>query len=85
MTETQDKYLVAAKQLVEDLGQRLDLDASVRLWDGTLIPLGSNVKSDLAITISSPGVISSILRRPTLDRLIRAELENAGAARAAAP
>lgn len=71
MTETQDKYLVAAKQLVEDLGQRLDLDASVRLWDGTLIPLGSNVKSDLAITISSPGVISSILRRPTLDRLIR--------------
>ncbi len=71
MTETQDKYLVAAKQLVEDLSRHLELDASVRLWDGTLVPLGSKVKSDLAITIASPGVITSLLRRPSLDRLIR--------------
>ena len=71
MTGTQDKYLVAAKQLAEDLSQHLELDASVRLWDGTLVPLGSEVKSDLAITIASPGVITSLLRRPSLDRLIR--------------
>lgn len=71
MTETQDKYLVAAKQLAEDLSQHLELDASVRLWDGTRVPLGSEVQSDLAITIASPGVITSLLRRPSLDRLIR--------------
>ena len=55
MTETSDKHHAAAKALVEDLSRHLDLDASVRLWDGTLVPLGSNVKSDLAITIASPG------------------------------
>jgi cyclopropane-fatty-acyl-phospholipid synthase len=71
MTETSDKHLAAAKALVEDLSRHLDLDASVRLWDGTLVPLGSDVKSDLAITIASPGVIASLLRHPTLDRLIR--------------
>lgn len=66
-----DKYLAAARELASDLGRILDINASVRLWDGTLIPLGSSVTSPLAITIASPGVISSLLRRPTLDRLIR--------------
>jgi cyclopropane-fatty-acyl-phospholipid synthase len=66
-----DRQLAAARQLVDDLARHLDLDLSVRLWDGTLVPLGSRVESRLAITIGSPGVISSLLRRPTLDRLIR--------------
>jgi cyclopropane-fatty-acyl-phospholipid synthase len=57
--------------LVADLAQHLDLDVSVRLWDGSLVPLGSRQANGLAITIASPGVISSLLRRPTLDRLIR--------------
>ncbi len=71
MTAVQDRQLAAARQIAEDLTHHLDLDLSVRLWDGTLIPLGANVESGLAITIASPGVISSLLRRPTLDRLIR--------------
>lgn len=69
--DSQDKHLAAARALVEDLSKHLDLNASVRLWDGTVVPLGQNVDTELAITIGSPGVISSLLRRPTLDRLIR--------------
>jgi cyclopropane-fatty-acyl-phospholipid synthase len=71
MTTTRDRQLAAARQMVEDLARHLDVDACVRLWDGTLVPLGSRTESGLAITIASPGVISSLLRRPTLDRLIR--------------
>lgn len=71
MNEPQDKKLAAARALVEDIARHLDLDCSVRLWDGTLVPLGERVASPLAITIASPGVISSLLRRPSLDRLIR--------------
>lgn len=71
MKPSQDKKLNAARQLVADLGRHLDLDVSVRLWDGSLVPLGSKTANGLAITIASPGVISSLLRRPTLDRLIR--------------
>jgi cyclopropane-fatty-acyl-phospholipid synthase len=71
MTGNGDRQLAAARELAQDLARHLDLDVSVRLWDGTLVPLGSHVESGLAITIGSPGVISSLLRRPTLDRLIR--------------
>lgn len=71
MEKPHDKRLTAARALAEDLASHLDLDCSVRLWDGSLVPLGRNVASQLAITISSPGVISSLLRRPSLDRLIR--------------
>ncbi|MGA7329541.1 MAG: cyclopropane-fatty-acyl-phospholipid synthase family protein [Rhodomicrobium sp.] len=65
------RQLVAARMLAEELGRRLQIDASLRLWDGSLVPLGPGPHSKLAITIGSPGVISSILRRPTLDRIIR--------------
>jgi cyclopropane-fatty-acyl-phospholipid synthase len=71
MEKPHDRRLTAARALAEDLASHLDLDCSVRLWDGSLVPLGRNVASQLAITISSPGVISSLLRRPSLDRLIR--------------
>jgi cyclopropane-fatty-acyl-phospholipid synthase len=66
-----DKQLKAARALIEAVGDALDLDASVRLWDGSVIPLGRSVKSPLMLTIAGPGVVSSALRRPSLDRLIR--------------
>jgi len=65
------KQLAAARDLIEHIGEQLDIDVAVRLWDGTLVPLGGNVKSDLTITIASPGTIASLLHRPSLDRLIR--------------
>ena len=65
------RQLDAARTLAEELGRRLQINASLRLWDGSLVPLGPSPQGKLAITIGSAGVISSILRRPTLDRLIR--------------
>jgi cyclopropane-fatty-acyl-phospholipid synthase len=65
-----DKQLKAAKTFIEKLGRHLQINASVRLWDGSLTPLGPN-PGPLAITLTSPGVIASILRWPTLDRMIR--------------
>ncbi|MGI9425889.1 MAG: class I SAM-dependent methyltransferase [Hyphomicrobiaceae bacterium] len=69
--EADQRYLASAEKLVAELATHLDLDMSVRLWDQQPVPLGQNVKSDLCIAIDSPGVIASILRRPTLDRIIR--------------
>ncbi len=66
-----DKRLAAAKRIVEHIGQQLDIDASVRLWDGSRHPLGRNVTSDLSIAINSPGALTSMVRWPSLDRLIR--------------
>ena len=65
------KQLAAARALIAEIAGALDLDASVELWDGSLVPLGRTVKSKLTLTIAGPGVVASLLRRPTLDRLIR--------------
>ena len=66
-----EKQLAAAKALVAELAQSLDLDAHVRLWDGSRLPLGREVASTFEIVINDPGVIASSLRSPSLDTLIR--------------
>lgn len=68
---TDDKYLKAAKNLIAELGQDMKTGLSIRLWDGELYPLGLAAQQPDIISISSPGVISSLLKKPGLDRLIR--------------
>ncbi len=65
------KQLEAVRGVIRSLADKLDIDAHVRLWDGSTEPLGRNVTGPLEIAISGPGVIGAILRRPTLDNIIR--------------
>jgi len=65
------KHLAAARAALSHLAEHLDARISVRLWDGSLVPLGRDVDPRLFVSISSPGVISSLLRWPTLDNLVR--------------
>ena len=67
----QNRHLQAAKELVSELGRHLDVPVGVRLWDGSVTPLGEAQANGVTISIAGPGVIASLLRRPTLDRLIR--------------
>jgi len=66
-----DRLLATAAALIAELADQLDLDASVRLWDGSRHPLGRNVKSPFEIAIADPGVIGALVRWPSLDVLIR--------------
>lgn len=68
---TSERQLDAARRLGSALAERLDIDANLELWDGSRVPLGRTVTRPLAIRISEPGVIASLVRRPTLDRVIR--------------
>ena len=70
-----DKQLEAARSLIRDLADRLDLNAWARLWDGTRLPLGKAPTSNFEIAISDPGVIGAILRSPRLDTIIRQYVE----------
>ncbi len=65
------RQLRLAAELVEYLRPRLNAAVAVRLWDGSLHPLGENVEPGLEITISGPGVIGAFLRWPTGDTLLR--------------
>ncbi|MFN3868326.1 MAG: class I SAM-dependent methyltransferase [Hyphomicrobiaceae bacterium] len=65
------RQLDAARKVIAELAKSLDIDASVRLWDGSRVALGSHVTSPLEIVIADAGVIASSLRSPNLDTIIR--------------
>ncbi len=66
-----DRLLSAATAIAADIRETADLNLNLKLWDGSVHPLGRSVEGDLAISITAPGVIASIVKRPTLDRIIR--------------
>lgn len=65
------KQLRLVTELVDYLRPRLNASVSIRLWDGSLVPLGENVEPGLEISVSGPGVVGTFLRRPTADTLMR--------------
>ncbi|MEM7190380.1 MAG: cyclopropane-fatty-acyl-phospholipid synthase family protein [Pseudomonadota bacterium] len=67
---SEDRKLAAARKAIALIRETVDLPLSVRLWDGSLEPLGAGA-GELALRIETPGVLPSLLRRPTLDRAIR--------------
>lgn len=67
----EDRLLRSARTAIAFVREQVDLPLSLRLWDGSLEPLGRNAPEGLAIKVATPGVLPSLLRRPTLDRAIR--------------
>lgn len=66
-----ENQLNSIKTLLNSIADPLDLNASVRLWNGEVIPLGPNADGRYVIDLSGPGVIGSVLRRPVLETLVR--------------
>jgi len=75
--------LAAARSLVEHFAPIMNSRVSVQLWDGSVLPLGPNADPDVRFIIHGAGVISSLLRWPSLDNFVRhyamGRLECAGA------
>jgi cyclopropane-fatty-acyl-phospholipid synthase len=71
MPVQKDRYLCAARRIFEHIAQAADARFSVRLWDGSIIPLGDQADERLCVSIRGPGVLGAILRRPTLENLVR--------------
>jgi len=68
---TERRQLLRATEFFEFLRPRLNAPISVRLWDGTVIPLADSVHPGLEISLRSPGVIGTLLRRPKADTVLR--------------
>ncbi|MCU0708159.1 MAG: cyclopropane-fatty-acyl-phospholipid synthase family protein [Pirellula sp.] len=66
-----DSQLKALRELLQSVAEPLNLNVSVRLWNGELIPLGPQVDGRYIISLSGPGVIGSLIRRPSLETLVR--------------
>ena len=65
-----ENKLAAARKIFEYVGKIINVRFSIRLWDGSIIPLGKNVDSEFFIAINGPGVIGALLRRPTYENLL---------------
>ena len=66
-----DSQLNSIRDLLKSVAEPLDLNVSVRLWNGEVIPLSVNADGRYVISVSGPGVIGSLMRRPTLEMLVR--------------
>jgi cyclopropane-fatty-acyl-phospholipid synthase len=62
------KRVVALKEFLAHLRQRLGLDIGFVLWDGSTVP-GGLAPGGLAISIADEGVIGALLRRPNAETL----------------
>ena len=65
-----DKYLQAARRIFNHIAEVADLHFSVRLWDGAIVPLGDHANPEIYISIRNPGVLGTVLRRPTLENIL---------------
>ncbi|TWU49619.1 SAM-dependent methyltransferase [Rubripirellula reticaptiva] len=63
--------LNSIKQILNTVADPLDLNVSVRLWNGEVVPLGNEADGKHIIGLSGPGVVGSLMRRPTLETLVR--------------
>lgn len=70
VTTESEPRLQALRAFLTDLGQSLQADFSLKLWDGSHVPLGPGARDDLSIAINSPRAITRLLRRPRLSTLI---------------
>ncbi|MEM9782464.1 MAG: cyclopropane-fatty-acyl-phospholipid synthase family protein [Pseudomonadota bacterium] len=68
---TDDRRLQAARRAIAVVRQHADIPVAVQLWDGSVEHLGQGADGQPRICIESPGVLPSLLRWPTLDRLIQ--------------
>jgi cyclopropane-fatty-acyl-phospholipid synthase len=68
---SEQRQLTAARRFFEHVARVADLPFSLRLWDGTIVPLGRAAPAERYLAISGPGVLGSLMRRPSLDNLFR--------------
>ena len=53
------------------IGQRLRVPVAVRLWDGSAVSLDEAGRERLTVVVAAPGVVASLLKRPTPETLLR--------------
>jgi len=71
-----DRAANAAEAIARIVAQHLQADLSLRLWDGRVVTLGDGARSDILLTIASPGAVRRLLLAPRLRTLF--ELYAAG-------
>ena len=67
----ENERVQAAKRFFEYVANGLDAGFSVKLWDGSVVPLGKSVDPRYFLAVNTPAALGSIARRPTPENLAR--------------
>lgn len=71
MNRSSDERLAASlRQAFAHVGETLDVPVALRLWDGSTVALG-RAPALLTVSIASPGVVASLMKRPSPENLLR--------------
>jgi cyclopropane-fatty-acyl-phospholipid synthase len=67
-----DKAAERVRRLAAHVAEHLKADLTLRLWDGSEVPLGPAPRGDVAVAIRDPAALTRLVRRPRLTTLIEA-------------
>jgi cyclopropane-fatty-acyl-phospholipid synthase len=65
-----EKQLRAVRRIAEQVAHHLQADLSLKLWDGTVVPLGPGARDDILIAIRSPAAVRRMMLSPRLMTLV---------------
>ncbi len=66
LTETPDSRIVAARRITAHIAELLQADLSLRLWNGEVLPLGPDARTDIQIVVARPSTVRRLLLKPRL-------------------
>ena len=72
-----DRRMASLRRLAAHVAQVAPIDLSVRLWDGALVPLAPEARSDLVVSIATPAALTRLVRRPRLTTVVELIAEGA--------
>jgi cyclopropane-fatty-acyl-phospholipid synthase len=72
-----DRRIAGVQRLIRHVAEVAPLDLSVRLWDGSVLPLGPGAGANLVLVLSSPAALTRLVRRPRLTTVVELIAEGA--------
>ncbi len=65
-----DRRVAALRRFAEHVADVAPVDLSVRLWEGTQLPLSPEANGSLVLSIATPAALTRLVRRPRLPTLV---------------
>jgi cyclopropane-fatty-acyl-phospholipid synthase len=65
-----DRRIAALRRLAAHVAEIAPLDLSLRLWDGTVLPLSPQADEALMLVITTPVALTRLVRRPSLTTVV---------------
>ena len=69
--------VAALRRLAAHVAEVAPIDLSVRLWDGSVLPLAPGAREDLTLVIGTPAALTRLVRRPRLPTVVELIAEGA--------